>query len=154
MKRLLHSSAPSDGFRHSHTLWRFRKTDSEDRQYAVVTCIFSENMSADELAPEVSSSFTDVSDDAWYADVVKWTVHRKITSGTSVTTFSPDANCTRGQIVMFLNRVLKWDNEKTDIKILQRNLCRGIVVYGWRTSLKTHLCRAVVENIPLILPKN
>ncbi|MBQ6948704.1 MAG: S-layer homology domain-containing protein, partial [Firmicutes bacterium] len=31
-----------------------------------------------------------------------WAVDQKVTSGTSATTFSPNATCTRGQIVTFL----------------------------------------------------
>ena len=55
--------------------------------------------------PEPSSSnnpFTDVANDAWYLKPVLWAVERGITGGTSPTTFSPDAECTRAQIVTFL----------------------------------------------------
>lgn len=50
------------------------------------------------------SGFTDVSGSADYAQAVAWAVDKKITSGTSTTTFSPDATCSRGQIVTFLYR--------------------------------------------------
>ncbi|MBQ3258821.1 MAG: S-layer homology domain-containing protein [Oscillospiraceae bacterium] len=46
--------------------------------------------------------FGDVSPDAWYATAVLWAVEKGITSGTSSDTFSPDAECTRAQIVTFL----------------------------------------------------
>lgn len=57
-------------------------------------------------SPSVSASgaFTDVSADAYYAKAVDWAVSEGITSGTSATTFSPNANCTRAQIVTFLWR--------------------------------------------------
>ena len=58
-------------------------------------------------SPAVSGSaskFTDVSSDAYYADAVAWAVEKGITSGTSATVFSPDATCTRAQIVTFLWR--------------------------------------------------
>lgn len=57
-------------------------------------------------SPSVSTSgaFTDVSADAYYAKAVDWAVSEGITSGTSATTFSPNANCTRAQIVTFLWR--------------------------------------------------
>mgnify|MGYP000622739459 CR=1 FL=1 len=56
-------------------------------------------------APAVSGgSFADVDANAYYADAVAWAVAEDITSGTSETTFSPDAPCTRGQIVTFLYR--------------------------------------------------
>ena len=51
-----------------------------------------------------TSSFVDVSANAFYADAVGWAVSGKVTDGTSNTTFSPDDNCTRGQIVTFLYR--------------------------------------------------
>ena len=50
-------------------------------------------------------TFTDVAEDAWYVDAVSWAVEQGITSGTSETTFSPDASCTRAQTVTFLSRV-------------------------------------------------
>ena len=49
-------------------------------------------------------TFTDVADDAYYADAVAWAVANGITNGTSATTFSPDKPCTRGQVVTFLWR--------------------------------------------------
>ena len=48
--------------------------------------------------------FTDVADDAYYADAVIWAVSKSITSGTTATTFSPNAACTRAQAVTFLWR--------------------------------------------------
>lgn len=59
-------------------------------------------------SPEVSAelSFTDVPANAAYAQAVAWAVKNGITTGTSATTFSPDAICTRGQIVTFLYRNL------------------------------------------------
>ena len=48
--------------------------------------------------------FSDVTENAYYADAVKWAVPKGITTGTSDTTFSPDAACTTGQIITFLWR--------------------------------------------------
>ena len=50
------------------------------------------------------TSFTDVAANAYYADAVTWAVAENITSGTSATTFSPNENCTVGQILTFLWR--------------------------------------------------
>lgn len=52
-----------------------------------------------------SNPFTDVSEDAYYAKAVQWAYEQGITGGTSSTTYSPDAPCTRGQMVTFLHRV-------------------------------------------------
>ena len=55
--------------------------------------------------PAVSGgSFADVDANAYYADAVAWAVAEGITSGTSATTFSPNAPCTRAQIVTFMYR--------------------------------------------------
>ena len=48
--------------------------------------------------------FTDVPEDAYYADAVKWAVTNGITAGETDTTFAPDADCTRAQAVTFLWR--------------------------------------------------
>lgn len=49
--------------------------------------------------------FTDVKDDAYYYDAVLWAVKDGVTKGTTDTTFSPKADCTRAQIVVFLWRI-------------------------------------------------
>ena len=49
-------------------------------------------------------SFTDVADKAYYRDAVAWAVENGITKGTTATTFSPNATCTRAQAVTFLWR--------------------------------------------------
>lgn len=49
-------------------------------------------------------NFTDVNPDSYYYDAVAWAVKQEITMGTSATTFSPDAACTRAQMVTFLWR--------------------------------------------------
>ena len=51
-----------------------------------------------------SANFTDVAPDAFYADAVNWAVANGVTNGTSNTTFSPNADCTRAEIVTFLYR--------------------------------------------------
>ena len=50
--------------------------------------------------------FTDVKASAYYADAVLWAVKEDVTKGTTSTTFSPDDNCTRAQIVTFIYRAL------------------------------------------------
>ena len=51
-----------------------------------------------------STNFTDVASDAFYADAINWAVANNVTNGTSNTTFSPNADCTRAEIVTFLYR--------------------------------------------------
>ena len=50
----------------------------------------------------LTTAFTDVKSDAYYEKAVAWAVENKVTTGTSATTFSPDATVTRGQSVTFL----------------------------------------------------
>lgn len=54
-----------------------------------------------------ANPFDDVANNAYYADAVQWAVQKDITKGTGATSFSPDANCIRAQIVTFLYRSMK-----------------------------------------------
>ena len=57
----------------------------------------------------LNNPFTDVAEGQYYYAAVLWAVHHspQITTGTSADKFSPDATCTRGQIVTFLYRSMK-----------------------------------------------
>ncbi|MBQ6430739.1 MAG: BMP family ABC transporter substrate-binding protein [Oscillospiraceae bacterium] len=59
-----------------------------------------------EKPPVVENPFNDVKVEAYYGSAVLWAVGAtpQITAGTSATTFSPDATCTRAQVVTFLWR--------------------------------------------------
>ena len=59
-------------------------------------------------SPTVSSGirFFDVAPNAFCRDAVVWATERGITNGTSDTTFSPDAVCTRAEVVTLLYRTL------------------------------------------------
>ena len=58
-------------------------------------------------AAGTDNPFADVKSAAYYADAVLWAVKENITRGTTNTTFSPNADCTRAQIVTFLWRCKK-----------------------------------------------
>ena len=66
--------------------------------------------------------FNDVRANHFYAKPVLWAVEKRITSGTSATTFSPDSTCTTAQILTFLWRAngcpqpISQTNEFTDVK--------------------------------------
>lgn len=55
-------------------------------------------------AEEGASSFSDVSNDAYYAAAVQWATENGITNGIGNGLFGPNDSCTRGQIVTFLYR--------------------------------------------------
>lgn len=57
--------------------------------------------------PKSTGSFSDVAADSYYAKAVAWCYMEKVTDGTTTTTFSPNDNCTRAQIVTFLYRCMK-----------------------------------------------
>ena len=69
-----------------------------------------------------NNPFTDVKEGTFYYKAVLWAVGNKVTAGTSATTFSPDATCTRAQIVTFLWRFegepasTTTNNPFTDVK--------------------------------------
>lgn len=49
---------------------------------------------------------SDVAEDVYYAEAVRWALSEGITTGTGEGSFSPDATCTRAQAVTFLARAL------------------------------------------------
>ncbi len=53
-----------------------------------------------------NNPFADVKSDSYYYKAVLWAVEQGITGGTSASTFSPDNNCTRAQVVTFLYRFI------------------------------------------------
>lgn len=103
----------SDSYYYKAVLWAVEKGITSGTSATTfspnVTCSRAQIVTflwREQQSPSVSTSgaFTDVSADAYYAKAVDWAVSEGITSGTSATTFSPNANCTRAQIVTFLWR--------------------------------------------------
>ena len=60
--------------------------------------------SREDSADDSAAAFADVAEESYYYDAVNWALAKGITSGTSATTFSPDAPCTRAQMATFLWR--------------------------------------------------
>ena len=54
-----------------------------------------------------STPFTDVDVNAYYAGAVKWAAENGITNGRTATTFAPNDDCTRAEIVAFMYRFYK-----------------------------------------------
>ena len=79
-------------------------TDLGNGKFGFVMPASKVSVEANFVKSAVSTGFADVPANAFYADAVGWAVSGKVTDGTSNTTFSPDDNCTRGQIVTFLYR--------------------------------------------------
>ena len=62
--------------------------------------------SAKSPAVNGGTSFTDVAIDAYYSNAVVWAAQEGITNGIGNGMFSPDSDCTRGQMVTFLYRYM------------------------------------------------
>lgn len=58
--------------------------------------------------------FNDIPADKYYYKAVLWAVEKGITNGTTATTFSPETDCDRAQIVTFLYRGFGIDNTTTE----------------------------------------
>ncbi len=72
------------------------------------------------IETEPENPFTDISKSDYFYDAVLWAMDKGITSGTSANTFSPDASCTRAQMVTFLWRanaspVVNYAMDFTDV---------------------------------------
>ena len=67
------------------------------------------------VSEESENPFTDVSENDYFYNPVLWAVKNGITEGTSSTTFSPGAVCTRAQMVTFLWRAAGCPSPKTEV---------------------------------------
>lgn len=63
-----------------------------------------------------SSPFTDVKDDDWYGDAVRWAERAGVVSGTSATTFAPNAAITREQLAAILMNYANYKYENTSAR--------------------------------------
>ena len=87
-----------------------------------------------------SNRFTDVSSGMGsdFYNAILWAVGEGITTGTSTTTFSPNATCTRGQIVTFLHRYQKtpggyYANSFKDVK--SGDYCYNAVIWAYGSGV-------------------
>ena len=110
------TDVPVGSYYYDAVLWAVEngitKGTSETRFSPDATCSRAQIVAflwRSEKSPAAGSRnpFADVKSTAYYADAVLWAVREDITKGTTSTTFSPDADCTRAQIVTFLWRCKK-----------------------------------------------
>ena len=110
------TDVPAGSYYYDAVLWAVEngitKGTSETRFSPDDTCTRAQIVAflwRSEKSPAAGSRnpFADVKSTAYYADAVLWAVREDITKGTTSTTFSPDADCTRAQIVTFLWRCKK-----------------------------------------------
>ena len=108
-----YADVPAGSYYHDAVLWAVEKgitkgtsdttfsPDATCTRAQIVTFLWRAEGSP---AAGEDAAFADVAADAYYADAVRWAVAAGITKGTSDTTFRPDDDCTRAQIVTFLWR--------------------------------------------------
>lgn len=88
-------------------------TDNEDAEAAESTDEDAEPAESTEPSDEDAEpaepvpQFTDVDEGTWYTEPVAWAVEKKITTGTEPSKFSPEDDCTEGQILTFLYRAIQ-----------------------------------------------
>ena len=90
-------------------------TDNGNGKYTFTMPAANVTVTAAFSKTQTTVSFADVSSDSYCADAVKWAVENGVTNGTTATTFSPNAACTRGQIVTFLWRAAGSPAPKTTV---------------------------------------
>ncbi len=107
---------PADSYYYNAVLWAVENgitSGTSDTTFSPdATCTRAQIVTFlwnSENSPAAGSSnpFTDVAADTYYTDAVLWAANEEITKGTGSTTFDPDADCTRAQIVTFLWRCKK-----------------------------------------------
>ena len=111
---------PADAYYYDAVLWAAENGITggvDDTHFAPnATCTRAQAVTflwraAGSPAPKSSENpFTDVKAGSYYYDAVLWAVENGITNGTSATTFSPNATCSRAQIVTFL-----WRSQKSPV---------------------------------------
>ena len=97
---------------HSWGDWKVTKPATEEAEgvetRACTACGEVETRAIPKVIPAPANPFTDVPESAYYYDAVLWAVNHEpqITNGTGPDRFTPNAVCTRGQVVTFLWRAM------------------------------------------------
>lgn len=83
---------------------RLSLSDKGNGKYTFTMPSGKVSVDASFAAIQTAISFRDVKQGDYFYDAVQWAVEKGITEGTSANTFSPNASCTRAQMVTFLWR--------------------------------------------------
>lgn len=123
---LLFSDVPSGAFYTEAVSWAVRngitRGTGDGTTFSPDDCCTRAEMAAflwravGQPEPKNADSFSDIPENAYYAKAVAWAVENGITKGTGDgTTFSPDAPCTRAQMVTFLCRLAGGEANGSDV---------------------------------------
>ncbi|MCD8375828.1 MAG: S-layer homology domain-containing protein [Oscillospiraceae bacterium] len=80
----------------------------------IILLLYNISGATEEDITITETPFTDVSEDAWYYTALLWAYENEVTFGTTTTTFSPDSDCTRAQIMAMLYRYAGSPEVETD----------------------------------------
>ena len=108
------TDVPEDSFYYEPVLWALENGITKgvnDTEFgAMLPCNRAQVVTflwrmLNQPAPSMTEhSFTDVEAESWYEQPVLWALSNGITKGTSDTTFNPNGECQRAQVVTFLYR--------------------------------------------------
>lgn len=104
-----YSDLSRDAYYYDAAIWAYEQGLRGGRTFGgnnpckrMTTVMYLWNLAGQPAAPE--HSFSDVPDVSALRAAISWAVHHGITTGTGNNTFSPEKECTRGEIVTFLYR--------------------------------------------------
>ena len=98
-------------------------------------------------APDVSglkNPFSDVADGQWYADAIIWAANNGIAAGMTPTTFEPEADVTRAQMVAFVMRYAAFQKQDVSKRADLKNYTDAAAVPDWA---KDNVQWAVAEGL-------
>lgn len=111
------TDVPTDTYYYKPVLWAVEqditngvsKTAFAPEETCTRAHIVTFLLRAQKGAPSLGAAapFVDLEANSWYTDAVLWAVQKEITNGTDTQHFSPNATCTRAQIVTFIWRSMK-----------------------------------------------
>lgn len=122
------------------TEYTFRRVTDTHKIKAYFKAIEGYVPSEDDEIPEKEFLFTDVSENDWYYESVKYVFEKEIFSGTSETKFSPNNNMTRGMLVKALYNI----EEKNQTITKATNIFDDVAEDAW---YKDAVAWAAANNI-------
>ena len=112
--------------------------------YCVVTDANGNSVTSETVTLTVKANpFSDVVTGHVFYDAIMWAVDTGITSGTTATTFSPEKDCTRGQVVLFLYRYMGkpghnvTENPFTDVSATGTATFYDAVMWAYENGITT-----------------
>ncbi|WP_050183321.1 S-layer homology domain-containing protein [Domibacillus robiginosus] len=90
-------------------------------------------------------SFTDVKKEKWYYTYIQALVHNNVTAGKTATTFAPDANVTRGELVAFASRAKKAIAPAEQVKTIE-SVQNGKIMIDGKTYTASESVKGLLQS--------